>query len=262
MKIEISSKRDLIKAIFITTLISIVFSNILVCIFEASYSPPLALSDIVGTTFISGLASFIASSIIFYQNFLVSKTKAELEGLNHRLLNAQRKLRKQADTDSLTGLFNRRSFFRSIQREISRYERNERPFSLLLIDIDHFKKVNDTFGHSMGDVVLKRLAKILCKTAREQDIVARTGGEEFCILLPEAKKEEARVMAERIRQTVKANDMGAPKRELYITISVGAAEILMNEEVDSIYNRADIALYRAKSGGRNRVEVAEESKLI
>ena len=143
MKIEINTKRELIKAIFITTLVSIIFSNILVCIFETIYSPPLVASDIIGTTLISGLASLLASSIIFYQNFQVSQTKAHLETLNRRLLNAQKKLRKQADTDSLTGLFNRRSFFRSIQQEISRFGRNKRPFSLLLIDIDHFKRVND-----------------------------------------------------------------------------------------------------------------------
>ena len=255
MKIEINTKWELIKAIFITTLVSIIFSNILVYIFETLYSPPLASSDIIGTTLISGLASLLASSIIFYQNFLVSKTKADMENVNRRLLNAQKKLRKQANTDSLTGLFNRRSYFLSMKKEISRYERQQRPFSLLLMDIDHFKKVNDSFGHSRGDVVLQKLAKILQETAREQDIVARTGGEEFSILLPEAKKEEAKVMAERIRETVSKSEMGSQEIEIQITISIGVAEILPGEDVDAIYNRADLALYRAKAKGRNCVEL-------
>ncbi len=256
MKIEINTKWELIKAIFITTLVSITFSNILVYIFETLYSPPLAASDIIGTTLISGVASLLASSIIFYQNFLVSKTKADLENVNRRLLNAQKKLRKQANTDSLTGLFNRRSYFQSVKKEISRYKRQQRPFSLLLMDIDHFKKVNDSFGHSVGDVVLHNLARVLLKTARAQDIVARTGGEEFSVLLPEAKKEEAEVMAERIRKTVSKSEMGTQEIGIQITISIGVAEILSGEDVDTIYNRADLALYRAKAKGRNCVELA------
>lgn len=257
MKIEIGSKRELITAIFITTLISIIFSNILVCIFETIFSPPLVASDIVGATLVSGIASFSASLIIFRQNYQVIKSSAELKKLNQRLLVAQKKLRMQASTDDLTGLYNRRSFFQRTQQEVARYERNQkRAFSLLLIDIDRFKKVNDTFGHPIGDVVLRELARTLLKTARSQDVVARTGGEEFCILLPEAGKEEAKVLAERIRKTVSDIDLGTEEIGIYITISIGVAEILPDEDKDGIYNRADIALYRAKSGGRDRVETA------
>ncbi|MBT3337798.1 MAG: GGDEF domain-containing protein [Anaerolineae bacterium] len=171
-------------------------------------------------------------------------------------MNAQKNLRRQANTDSLTGLYNRRSFFQRTQQEISRYQRSKRFFSLLMIDIDHFKNVNDTYGHSTGDIVLQSLARTLLKTAREQDIVARTGGEEFSILLPEAKKDKAKIFAERIREIVSESEMGTKEIEIQITISIGVAEICPNEDKDDIYNRADSALYRAKSAGRNRVEVA------
>mgnify|MGYP002640206796 CR=1 FL=1 len=261
MKIEISTKWELIKAIFITTLISVIFSNILVSIFETIFSPPLVASDIVGATVVSGIASSLAAWIIFRQNYQVTKTKADLKNLNRRLLNTQKKLRKQASTDDLTGLYNRRSFFYRVQQEVARYGRDKkRVFSLLLIDIDYFKKVNDTFGHAIGDVTLRTLARVFLKTARGQDIVARTGGEEFCLLLPDADKDEAKVLAERIRKIVSNTDLGTEKVGIYITISIGVAEISPNEDRDGIYNRADIALYRAKSDGRNRVEVADETK--
>lgn len=259
MKFEIRDKRELIRAIAVTVTLSILLSNILVYFFETTFSPPIALSDFIGTTFISGIASTIASTLIFSQTYQLSQTKTKLENLNERLLFMQKKLRKQAETDSLTGLANRRSFFSSLQKEISRHQRHQHPLSMLLIDIDHFKKVNDSFGHIAGDHVLQELAITLEDSVREHDLVARTGGEEFCALLPETKRDEAADMAERIRQSVKSVHMeckicNAPM--IKITVSIGVAEIASGEDVDKFYNRVDMALYCAKNAGRNCVKVA------
>jgi len=255
MRIEIRNTKEFSKAILITVLCSIVFSNILAYLFEISLFPPFTISDIIGTTLISGIASSVAATIIFYQNWQTFKIKDSVENLNKELLETQKELKRQAVTDSLTNLFNRRWIFRAIQKEISRFERNKRHFSLLLIDIDHFKKVNDTFGHSMGDEVLRYFATAMKKTARDQDMIARTGGEEFCVLLPDTKKEEAKVVAERIRESVAKEPMQIGGLKISISVSIGVSEIQAQEGVDSVYNRADVALYRAKESGRNRTEL-------
>lgn len=255
MKIEIRSIKELAKAVLITILCSIVFSNFLVYLFESFLFPPLTISDIIVTTLISGIASAIAAAVIFYQNLQTFKIKESAEKLNKELLETQKELKRQVVTDSLTNLFNRRWIFQAIQKEISRFERSRRPFSLLLIDIDHFKEVNDTFGHSTGDEVLRYFADAIKKTAREQDMIARTGGEEFCVLLPDTKKEEAKIVAERIRESVSKVPMQIGGLKISISVSIGVSEIQAQENVDCVYNRADVALYRAKEHGRNTTEM-------
>ena len=255
MKIEIRNTKELSKAVFITALCSIVFSNILSYLFETFLSPPLTILDIISTTLISGTASAIAAAVIFYQNLQTCKTKDSVEKLNKDLLETQKELKRQALTDSLTGLFNRRWIFKAIQKEIARFEKTKRPFSLLLIDIDHFKTVNDTFGHSTGDEALRYFADAMKMTVRERDMIARTGGEEFCVLLPETIKEEAKVVAERIMEALSNLPMQIGGLKISISVSIGISEIQINESSDSVYNRADMALYRAKDCGRNRTEL-------
>jgi diguanylate cyclase (GGDEF)-like protein len=261
MNFEIRNRQEFIRATLVTVFLSILLSNILVFFFEGVFSPPVTMGDYLGATVIGGIASTLASTIIFSQTYQLSLAKNKSQEQAERLLEMQQTLRKHAETDSLTGLANRRMFFEALEKEISRYERNQRPFSMLLIDIDQFKKVNDTYGHIVGDHVLQELAKIFEEEARNQDLVARTGGEEFCFLLPETTREAARFFGERIRERTSKTLMDCEiSREpaFIITISIGIAEIQENEDVDQIYNRADMALYHAKTAGRNQVKISKK----
>lgn len=256
MKIEIRNKRDLYKAVVFVTLICVIFGNAAAYLFETTISPPFAVSDIWGTTFISATASFVASWFIFKQNYALYQKSMMLEAVNKELLQVQDELRRQANTDSLTKLPNRRCFFDNLYKEVARYERSKNVFALILVDIDHFKKVNDLFGHTVGDAVLRSFAGLLLQEMREIDVVGRTGGEEFGVLLPDTTLENATVTAERIRQHVFETPMDVGELGVSITFSAGIVTMEKDETADSLYQRADIALYRAKSAGRNRVEIA------
>jgi diguanylate cyclase (GGDEF)-like protein len=155
--------------------------------------------------------------------------------------------------DGLTQVYNRRYFNEAIEREISRTKRGSLPLSLILLDIDHFKKTNDTYGHVMGDAVLRQLASELGPKVREMDVLARTGGEEFGVILPEASIDFALVTAEALRHAAMAGQFGVGEQKLECTISLGVAERQGDEPAERLYERADAALYRAKQGGRNRV---------
>jgi diguanylate cyclase (GGDEF)-like protein len=162
-------------------------------------------------------------------------------------------LERLAATDALTGLFNRRYFERALEREASRLDRHKGSIALLLLDIDHFKQLNDTYGHPMGDVVLKRVAETLTRELRKGDVLARFGGEEFVILLPEGSKRGAGEFAERIREAIASAPIhpGGPRRK--VTVSVGWAQCPEDAPgVAELVEMADRALYFAKDTGRNR----------
>jgi diguanylate cyclase (GGDEF)-like protein len=161
-----------------------------------------------------------------------------------------------AITDSLTGLYNRRYFFEFAEKEISQSKRYTRGLSLIMMDIDHFKRVNDRFGHQMGDRVLKNVADICLSILRKADIMCRFGGEEFMILLPETGKEEAESAAERMCQAVADAVIPSESGEVKITLSIGVAELdKEHDTLDSLVFAADNALYRAKAAGRDCVRV-------
>jgi diguanylate cyclase (GGDEF)-like protein/PAS domain S-box-containing protein len=162
-------------------------------------------------------------------------------------------LRQQASTDSLTGIANRREFDTVLQAEMHRAERYRQPCALMLLDIDHFKRVNDTFGHQTGDAVLRGLTKLISGMVREQDVFARWGGEEFAILAPNCNAVEVRRFAEKLRQAVELHDFPEVGR---VTCSFGVAEGCPGESAMSLIERVDTGLYHAKENGRNRVEVA------
>ncbi len=156
--------------------------------------------------------------------------------------------------DHLTGLNNRRHFDDTCAREFSRARRHERALSLLMIDIDHFKQVNDRFGHPAGDEVLQEVARALASRLGREETIARYGGEEFVILLPEAPAERARRVAEKLRAAVERLEISSHARRIPITLSVGVAELAESDRVASdLIRRADEALYAAKHAGRNRV---------
>ncbi len=176
----------------------------------------------------------------------------ELENLNHELLELNKKLSQLSATDPLTAIFNRRKLFELLGLEVEKTKRYGRPLSLIILDLDHFKRVNDTFGHDAGDAVLKTTTNIISGVIRNTDIFARYGGEEFIIALPETALAGAAALAEKIRVAVEHHLFPAVGR---ITVSIGASEYSGNE-TDALVKRADEALYAAKRKGRNRVELA------
>lgn len=169
---------------------------------------------------------------------------------------ANRKLRLMATTDSLTGLFNRRHMTYLAEKEVARFQRNGHPVAFLVLDIDHFKAINDQYGHETGDRVLEDIAGIIKDQLRIQDLIARWGGEEFLAVLPDTGLQSAQASAERVRQALLAYDWLAPNGErIDITISAGVSEFRGDDNLNSAINRADRALYRSKELGRNRVEL-------
>ena len=166
--------------------------------------------------------------------------------------------RHLAMTDPLTGLLNRRAFVEAMSREISRAARHNHLLSVMLLDVDHFKKVNDTRGHEAGDIVLRGVAEVLQRIARKSDLVARWGGEEFVAGLPHAAEAGARVAAERLRRALADSSFALPEGPpLRVTASIGVAHALSGEPLEVIVARADQAMYLAKSRGRNRVETSD-----
>jgi two-component system cell cycle response regulator len=160
-----------------------------------------------------------------------------------------------AATDALTGCLNRRALLEAVEREVERARRYNLVLALLMVDVDHFKRINDTLGHLIGDTVLRQLADILLRDARSVDAVARYGGDEFVILLPETAAHGAMMFADRMRQRIANFAFGEPTRPVRITVSVGIA-CFPDPAVDtpeSFIALADAALYRAKADGRNVV---------
>ena len=163
-------------------------------------------------------------------------------------------LQRQASTDVLTGLPNRRSFYEYAQREFSRSVRTRLPLSVIALDIDHFKSVNDRYGHPVGDAVLTAVAKRCLEVVREADLLARTGGEEFSLILPETPLHTAMDVAERLRALFDGYDLQIPGESISINMSLGVAMRTSNEKsFDSLFSRADKALLQAKQQGRNQV---------
>ena len=172
-------------------------------------------------------------------------------------------LLRVANSDELTGVSNRRAFYEAADLELARYARKPRPIALLLIDIDHFKQVNDTYGHLSGDEVIRNLAVVLRQSVRAIDVVARLGGEEFAVMLPSTEPDMAAVIGERIRRNVEAERVAVGGKEISYTISVGVAlmQPAMNGTTELIA-AADAALYAAKRSGRNTVSVFDPDSVV
>ena len=166
----------------------------------------------------------------------------------------ERELLEMATTDHLTGLDNRRSFFDKSNRALATCSRYGHPFSILMIDVDYFKKVNDTYGHDVGDVVLRDVSAIMSNSIRDIDLIGRIGGEEFAIALPEAGIDSAVVIAERIRLAISATDLKTPQGVINVTVSIGISEMSSEcSDVLGMLSSADACLYKAKNSGRNKV---------
>lgn len=170
------------------------------------------------------------------------------------LINNTALLEKLATVDSMTGLFNRRHFLTLAEAEWNRFQRYQRPLSMLMIDIDHFKSVNDRYGHAVGDDAIISVANATQQAKRSPDVVGRLGGEEFAVLLPETDAGQAEVVAERIRQRVAGHQLATHRVQFKVTVSVGIATASTGMSgVEALLRAADEALYEAKASGRNRV---------
>ncbi len=167
--------------------------------------------------------------------------------------NTYSKVLQYATLDALTNLNNRRQFEVRLKQEIAITKRQKNPLCAMMIDIDFFKKVNDTYGHASGDAVLRTVASIIKEHLRESDIPSRYGGEEFAVLLPYTHIEEAKIVGERLRKAVETTPIPIDKKNINVTISMGLAEFSPQETGEDLFKRADSALYEAKEGGRNRV---------
>jgi two-component system, cell cycle response regulator len=177
--------------------------------------------------------------------------------IGERIINLERRIMELANTDPLTGLLNRRAFMERVEQEMSRAQREKQPFSLVMADIDHFKSVNDTHGHQIGDLVLQRFADQLTASTRPYDLLGRYGGEEFVVCLAGVDGLQAASIAERMCRQVEAMEIMLPddSRSIRITASFGTASYSIESEsnIDLLIKRADDALYLAKNKGRNCV---------
>lgn len=179
---------------------------------------------------------------------MLTRAEKELKGLNELLV-------RQATIDTLTGIFNRYHFNEIFVRSIREVQRYNHPLSMIMFDIDHFKKINDEHGHAAGDAVLRELAGLLGRNIRDIDVFARWGGEEFMILCLHNKLENARPLAQKLRDLIDQHVFSGQQK---ITCSFGVAQYVSGETVESFADRAAGAMDRAKKAGRNRVEVAQD----
>jgi len=186
-------------------------------------------------------------------NQAMQRHLAEIDGLHAQLV-------EQANRDPLTTLYNRRYLNAILPRELARCQREQRPLTLILLDIDHFKKVNDGFGHPAGDEVLIRIGGLLSEGARASDVVCRLGGEEFLILAPTMPVEMAAMYGEKLRQVIGGMGIAFQDQRLAVSVSLGIAVYPQHgQDADALIRCADAALYRAKQNGRNRVEIGPEA---
>jgi diguanylate cyclase (GGDEF)-like protein len=215
----------------------------------AKFSFGIAISENAFSTFI--LSMLVTSGIaLSYTRLSNSYFERMTENVN--------KLRELASKDPLTGLWNARAFYDMSNKLISLGQRNTSPHCTLFIDLDHFKSINDRFGHATGDSVLRTVATCIASSCRESDIVGRIGGEEFVVFLPDTDDDGALLLAEKIRQNVEVLVPNTPDNEpCRVTLSIGVAHSDSSDDsIEDIQRRADIAMYDAKKQGRNRVVLA------
>ncbi|WP_432822546.1 diguanylate cyclase [Trichloromonas sp.] len=184
------------------------------------------------------------------------KVQLKIKSLQDSLKKSNLALMELSNTDPLTRLSNRRFLMKTLEKELQRCERSQKTLALVMVDVDHFKRVNDTYGHQQGDVVLKTLADQMKSLLRDYDLAARFGGEEFALILPETDLEEAVHVANRLRCNISELRFPGENHDIRLTISLGIATYPHNKvrSVDDLIREADRALYNAKEKGRNRVE--------
>ncbi|MEN3793270.1 GGDEF domain-containing protein [Fulvimarina sp. MAC3] len=182
-----------------------------------------------------------------------NKERGQLQSLTGVLERRSQDLETAALTDALTGMHNRRFFDEAMRHYLEEFAKIGRPLGFMLLDLDHFKSINDTHGHDVGDQVLKTVANCLFEFTRHHDIVARLGGEEFAVVAPNMGKSDCAAFAERIREAIGKLVIRTGSANLRVTVSIGVAVSQRDDDIGQFYKRADINLYHAKHTGRNRV---------
>lgn len=207
--------------------------------------------------FASGADDYIDKKTAVDELLARVRAGARIVALQRALLESNQRLEELSLTDPLTSLRNRRAFEEELASAVEHARRYERPLSLAILDVDYFKPINDTFGHPAGDAVLRAVAQLLDGTTRHSDFVARIGGEEFAVLLPETPLFDALQFGEKVRAAIAAATIRTGEVEHHVTVSVGVACTAHSRIVQAreLFEAADQALYRAKENGRNRVEV-------
>jgi diguanylate cyclase (GGDEF)-like protein len=205
----------------------------------------------------SGATDFLRKPVDRVELIARIRNMLDLRGRQRALAAANVRLLELATTDQLTGLKNRRAFIEAVENELHRSQRYGRPFSLAVLDVDHFKHVNDTYGHDAGDAVLRSLAHTCAQSLRNIDPIGRLGGEEFGVLFPETALEDATSACERLLSHVRAAGIAAGEVQLAATVSAGVTDGgRPGDTVNAVIKRADLALYAAKRNGRDRIEVS------
>ena len=223
--------------------------------YQLGHTPIHALSDNmlqVLNIAMGALTLFALTYFIYYAYRAIRWQEEQMMAENSLLRDGYKELEKQAVQDQLTTLYNRYKIENVIALELERTLRHKTPFSVILVDIDHFKPINDTHGHSVGDTVLQEFSQVLINNARNLDSIGRWGGEEFIIILPETNKIGASTLAEKLRKSIEAQDF---HNDLRITASFGVSAHEDLETFQSLLERTDKALYSSKQNGRNRITV-------
>ncbi|SDK03216.1 diguanylate cyclase (GGDEF) domain-containing protein [Pseudomonas delhiensis] len=248
----------LLRPVFATLLYVLLFIAFELAMETAQPDPQLRLSNQMGGLTICGIG-LLLSQILWFSHLRNLRQRQHLRRQRKELEEKNRQLEYLAGHDPLTGLFNRRQFDQLVKQELARCDRQPMPVSLLMIDLDHFKFINDRYGHPLGDEVIRHTATLLRKHTRSSDSVARLGGEEFLLLLPDTAAPQARVIAEKLRKLLEDTPLPMKDGLLYLTASFGIAGLAsgVSSTYERLYSTADQALYRAKASGRNRVEVMD-----
>jgi len=211
--------------------------------------------------FIEGANDFIAKTSDHVEFLARVRAHEKLAKTIHELEESRRFLKEQANTDPLTKLANRRNFFQVASRDMAQMQRQSEHFSLIMIDIDHFKRINDTYGHQTGDFILVELSKVLSAAVREGDTLARIGGEEFVVASPHTNRLAAIVLSERLRKSAESTEFEFEGNNIPVTISLGIATMTKGgDDVDKLLAVADSRLYMAKQKGRNRICASDKSE--
>ena len=185
---------------------------------------------------------------------IIEDLEARVAARTDELARANASLQEMAIMDSLTGVFNRRHFFELAQQELARAQRYDHPISAIMLDLDHFKRINDQYGHLTGDQILRGTGFLINENIREIDIAGRYGGEEFCVILPDTDRQGAHNAAERIRHAAENSVIKAYDTSVKMTLSIGTSTFPDDgRKMDELIDKADWALYRAKKQGRNKV---------
>lgn len=243
------SNNPFIKACFLALISFVFFST---CYIISNLNEPLYASEFLNTLkpyvyIINMFITFIAL-LGFSILFLI-----EIETAYSNLYSKNLELDNLANTDPLTGLYNRRTMKAHIQNMYEDYNITKNPFSVIVCDIDNFKKVNDTYGHECGDEVLKTISSVLSSLTRGQDFLCRWGGEEFIVFLHNIDKDMARTIAERIREKIQETEMQFGDTKLHITMTFGVASVTETDDYEELFNLADSRMYEGKKSGKNKV---------